>query len=130
MNVDCREDRSTSSSALSAAFACVFYFAYILDVIMIMHRFNRGIDNVEWPRSLKKLTFGCNFNKPVLAAKWPPELEVRQWRWRSCNSVQYGEERGKAVYASLCVWTTTATSTVEDGRSNIISVEFEFQSFG
>lgn len=40
------------------------------------HRFNRTLDNVEFPRSLKKLELSSSFNQSVVGAKWPPELEV------------------------------------------------------
>lgn len=41
------------------------------------HRFNRTLDNVEFPRSLKKLELSSSFNQSVVGARWPPELEVQ-----------------------------------------------------
>jgi len=40
------------------------------------HRFNTSLDNVEWPRSLKKLSLSSSFNQSLEAVKWPPALEV------------------------------------------------------
>lgn len=37
--------------------------------------FNKAIEGVKWPASLRRLTFGTSFNQRIDKVAWPPLME-------------------------------------------------------
>lgn len=46
-----------------------------MECLILDGGFNDSVDEVVWPRGLKRLIFGSSFNQPVESASFPPSLE-------------------------------------------------------